>query len=363
MAKRRYISFMLNKALLFSITLLIAAACAKAPEPVWDTASYTLDYGGLPEPELPGDNLLTEQGVKLGRMLFYETRLSGDNSLACASCHKQENAFTDTNRFSTGIDGLEGHRQAMSAVNMLWNTNGYFWDGRAQKLRDQSIIPIQDDLEMNETMENVVEKLEQDTLYKHQFFRAFGSEDISSHRIGLALEQFMNSIVSYRSKYDLFLEGEATFTEKEELGMELFFEEYNPYFPETSGADCGHCHGGKNFSSQEYMNNGLDSIYNDNGRYDVTGLESDRGAMKVTTLRNIELTAPYMHDGRFKTLEEVIDHYNEGLRYNASLDPALAMTMGTGLMLNNTDKDALIAFLRTLTDSILIQDSRYASPF
>lgn len=354
---------MLNKALFFSITLLFALGCAKAPEPVWDTAPYTLDFGGLPEPELPADNPLTEQGVKLGRMLFYETRLSGDNSLACASCHKQENAFTDTNRFSTGIDGLDGHRQAMSAVNMLWNTNGYFWDGRAQKLRDQSIIPIQDVLEMNETMENVVEKLEQDTLYTHQFFRAFGSEDISSFRIGLALEQFMNSIVSYRSKYDLFLDGEATFTEEEELGMELFFEEYNPYFPETSGADCGHCHGGKNFSSQEYMNNGLDSIYNDDGRYDVTGLESDRGAMKVTTLRNIELTPPYMHDGRFNTLEEVIDHYNEGLRNNASLNPALAMTMGTGLMLNETDKDALIAFLKTLTDTSLIQDSRYASPF
>ena len=354
---------MLNKALFFSITLLVASGCAKAPEPVWDTAPYTLDFGGLPEPELPADNPLTEQGVKLGRMLFYETRLSGDNSMACASCHKQENAFTDTNRFSTGIDGLDGHRQAMSAVNMLWNTNGYFWDGRAQKLRDQSVIPIQDVLEMNETMENVVEKLEQDTLYTHQFFRAFGSEDISSYRIGLALEQFMNSIVSYRSKYDLFLDGEATFTEEEELGMELFFEEYNPYFPETSGADCGHCHGGKNFSSQEYMNNGLDSIYNDDGRYDVTGLESDRGAMKVTTLRNIELTPPYMHDGRFNTLEEVIDHYNEGLRNNASLNPALAMTMGTGLMLNETDKDALIAFLKTLTDTSLIQDSRYASPF
>lgn len=354
---------MLNKALFFSITLLVALGCAKAPEPVWDTAPYTLDFGGLPEPELPADNPLTVQGVKLGRMLFYETRLSGDNSMACASCHKQENAFTDTNRFSTGIDGLDGHRQAMSAVNMLWNTNGYFWDGRAQKLRDQSIIPIQDVLEMNETMENVVEKLEQDTLYIHQFFRAFGSEDISSYRISLALEQFMNSIVSYRSKYDLFLDGEATFTEEEELGMELFFEEYNPYFPETSGADCGHCHGGKNFSSQEYMNNGLDSIYNDDGRYDVTGLESDRGAMKVTTLRNIELTPPYMHDGRFNTLEEVIDHYNEGLRNNASLNPALAMTMGTGLMLNDTDKSALIAFLKTLTDTSLIQDSRYASPF
>ena len=354
---------MLNKGVLLGIAVLFFIGCAKKPQPVWDTSAYSLEYGSLPTPEVPGDNPLTEQGVKLGRMLFYETRLSGDNSMACASCHKQENAFTDTNRFSVGIDGSMGHRQAMSAVNMLWNTNGYFWDGRAQKLRDQSIIPIQDDLEMNETMENVVEKLEQDTLYKHQFFRAFGSEDISSYRIGLALEQFMNSIVSYRSKYDLFLEGEATFTEEEELGMELFFEEYNPYFPQTSGADCGHCHGGKNFSSQEYMNNGLDSIYNDNGRYDVTGLESDRGAMKVTTLRNIELTPPYMHDGRFNTLEEVIDHYNEGLRYNASLDPALAMTMGTGLMLNNTDKDALIAFLRTLTDSILIQDSLYASPF
>jgi cytochrome c peroxidase len=354
---------MLNRVFLITFSIVLAFGCAKAPEPIWDATPYTLAFGGLPEPELPADNPLTEQGVKLGRMLFYETRLSGDNSMACASCHKQENAFTDTNRFSVGIDGLEGHRQAMSAVNMLWNTNGYFWDGRVQKLRDQSIMPIQDPLEMNETMENVVEKLEQDTLYTHQFFRAFGSENISSYRIGLALEQFMNSIVSYRSKYDLYLEGTATFTEEEELGMDLFFDEYNPFFPETSGADCGHCHGGKNFSSQEYMNNGLDSIYNDDGRYEVTGLESDRGAMKVTTLRNIDLTPPYMHDGRFKTLEEVIDHYNEGLHNNASLNPALAMTMGTGLMLTDTDKSALLAFLKTLTDTSLIQDSHYASPF
>jgi cytochrome c peroxidase len=251
----------------------------------------------------------------------------------------------------------------MSAVNMLWNTNGYFWDGRAEKLREQSIMPIQDPIEMNETLENVVEKLEQDTLYTHQFFRAFGTDDITSYRISLALEQFMNSIVSYRSKYDLYIEGEATFTEEEELGMELFFEEYNPFFPQTSGADCGHCHGGKNFSSQEYMNNGLDTLYDDNGRYDVTGLESDRGAMKVTTLRNIALTPPYMHDGRFQTLEEVIDHYNEGLHASPSLDPALAMTIDTGLLLNDTDKVALIAFLKTLTDTSLIRDSRYASPF
>ena len=225
---------MLNRVFLITFSIVLAVGCAKAPEPIWDATPYTLAFGGLPEPELPADNPLTEQGVKLGRMLFYETRLSGDNSMACASCHKQKNAFTDTNRFSVGIDGLEGHRQAMSAVNMLWNTNGYFWDGRVQKLRDQSIMPIQDPLEMNETMENVVEKLEQDTLYTHQFFRAFGSENISSYRIGLALEQFMNSIVSYRSKYDLYLEGTATLTEEEELGMDLFFDEYNPFFPETS---------------------------------------------------------------------------------------------------------------------------------
>lgn len=354
---------MLNKGILLGIALLFFSGCAKKPQPVWDTSAYSLEYGNLPTPEVPGDNPLTEQGVKLGRMLFYETRLSGDNSMACASCHKQENAFTDTNRFSVGIDGSMGHRQAMSAVNMLWNTNGYFWDGRAEKLREQSIMPIQDPIEMNETLENVVEKLEQDTLYTHQFFRAFGTDDITSYRISLALEQFMNSIVSYRSKYDLYIEGEATFTEEEELGMELFFEEYNPFFPQTSGADCGHCHGGKNFSSQEYMNNGLDTLYDDNGRYDVTGLESDRGAMKVTTLRNIALTPPYMHDGRFQTLEEVIDHYNEGLHASPSLDPALAMTIDTGLLLNDTDKVALIAFLKTLTDTSLIGDSRYASPF
>jgi len=169
---------------LFGLVLL---ACNKAPVPVWDTTPYVLEYGDLPEPELPADNPLTVQGVKLGRMLFYETRLSGDNSMACASCHKQENAFTDTNRFSTGIDGLKGERQAMSAVNMLWNTNGYFWDGRADKLREQSLLPIQDELEMHETLPNVVEKLEQDTMYTRQFFRVFGTEEITAHKISLAL--------------------------------------------------------------------------------------------------------------------------------------------------------------------------------
>src|SRR6056300_1597145 len=156
---------MLNRVFLLTFSIVLAVGCAKAPEPIWDATPYTLAFGGLPEPELPADNPLTEQGVKLGRMLFYETRLSGDNSMSCASCHRQEHAFSDTSRFSIGIHGLPGKRQAMSAVNMLWNKNGYFWDGRAEKLREQSLMPIQDELEMDETLENVIQKLSSDTMY------------------------------------------------------------------------------------------------------------------------------------------------------------------------------------------------------
>lgn len=346
--------------LLFTLSI----GCTKNPPlPTQDTTLYYLDYGQLPAPNIPGDNALTNQGVRLGRMLFYENRLSGDNTMSCSSCHRQSHAFSDTAQFSTGIHGDVGHRQAMSAVNMLWNTNGYFWEGRAEKLRDQSLMPIQDPLEMDESLENVVQKLEQDTLYTNQFLRAFGTAEITPHFISLALEQFMNSIVSYRSKYDKYLLGQANLNESEQRGMDLFFMEYNPFFPSQSGADCGHCHSGKNFDSPTYMNNGTDSLNSDLGRYEVTGDSSDIGLMKTTTLRNIELTFPYMHDGRFSTLREVINHYDHGLQNSPTLDQALAMTAGTGLMLSEQDKDDLEAFLKTLTDLELISDERYSSPF
>ena len=344
--------------------LCIGLSCAKqAPLPTQDTTPYNLEFGELPAPVIEGDNPLTVQGVQLGRMLFYEKRLSGDNSISCASCHRQEHAFSDTAKFSVGIHGDPSHRQAMSAVNMLWNTNGYFWDGRAEKLREQSLMPIQDPIEMDESLEDVVEKLEQDTMYTNQFLRAFGTAQPTEHLISLALEQFMNSIVSYRSKFDKYLAGEVTLTESEERGRDLYFAEYNPFFPEQSGADCGHCHSGKNFDSPTYMNNGTDSLNSDLGRYLVTGDAADVGLMKTTTLRNIALTPPYMHDGMFSTLREVIDHYDHGLQNSSTLDAALAMTMDTGLMLSEQDKDDLEAFLHTLTDYELITDERYASPF
>ena len=175
----------------------------------------------------------------------------------------------------------------------------------------------------------------------------------------------MLSITSFSSKYDRYLDGQAELNESEMRGLELFNTEYNEFFPEYSGADCQHCHGGINFSNSEFMNNGLDAegAHEDLGRFIVTGNNEDVGRFKVTSLRNIALTAPYMHDGRFNTLEEVLDHYDHGLQASSTLDPALAATMSTGLMLTDQDKTDLIAFMITLTDVELTTETAFASPF
>jgi len=175
----------------------------------------------------------------------------------------------------------------------------------------------------------------------------------------------MNSIISNQSKYDKYLDGQASLTDSEERGRILFSAEYNPGFPNLSGADCAHCHGGNNFDNNRYMNNGLDSEPNqtDIGREAVTEDPKDRAAFKVPSLRNIELTAPYMHDGRFTTLEEVVDHYDHGIVISGSVDPALAFSTQTGLQLSDQDKIDLISFLKTLTDEEMIADERFSDPF
>jgi cytochrome c peroxidase len=353
---------------LFLLVSSIFIACKKdeKPEeelPAEEDKPYTLDYGIFPTPDIPADNPLTNEGVKLGRMLFYDNLLSGNNSMSCASCHKQENAFSDINRFSTGIDGIQGQRQAMSVFNLLWNTNGFFWDGRSTLLRDQALLPIQDPIEMHQMLPELVAELQASSNYPDQFKKAFGTSSISSELIGKALEQFMFSIVSNRSQYDKYLKGEATLTAQEERGRFLFMTEYNPAFPDASGADCRHCHGGDNFENDRYLNNGLDvdADFVDLGRELVTGLASDRAKFKVTSLRNIELTPPYMHDGRFNTLEEVVEHYNE-VKSSSTLDGSFGPQMPGGLQLSTEDKAALVAFLKTLTDYEMINDPRYALP-
>lgn len=348
--------------------ILCVVSCKKEGVPeeesaiVLDTTPYVLEHPShFPPPDLPVDNMLTQQKVKLGKMLFHETMLSGDNTQACADCHLAAHAFNDPSQFSIGIEGLPGNRNAMSVFNLAWNTNGFFWDGRAETLREQSLMPIQDHLEMNETLENVVSKLSASQTYKDQFTRAFGSDQISAEKIGLAMEQFMLTIVSGGSKYDDYLQGSYQLTESEERGRELFFTEYNPFFPEESGADCAHCHSGSNFENDQYMNNGLDTddMITDEGRMNVTNDPADRAKFKVTSLRNIELTAPYMHDGRFSTLEEVVDHYNEGIQLSSTVDVTLSNTEATGLMLSDQDKSDLIAFLKTLTDTEFSQNPAF----
>lgn len=351
------------------LALVLLAACQdEGPEDpaIYDPTPYVLDYGRFPDPNLPADNPLTEQGVLLGRMLFHETMLSGDNTQSCASCHLQEFAFTDTATLSLGIRGMRGHRNAMAVFNMAWHDNEFFWDGRAHLLRDQSLRPIQDPLEMDESLQDVMTKLSSDKRYRDQFIRAFGDEQVTPLRMSLAMEQFMHTIVSNRSKYDRYLQGEVTLTESEERGRLLFTTEFNPFFPDLSGADCAHCHGGDNFENDQYLNNGLDDFANlqDKGREMVSQDPADRGKFKVMSLRNIEVTAPYMHDGRFKTLEEVIDHYDHGLQGSPTLDPALEYTrVSGGLGLSAQDKADLVAFLKTLTDHELLVDPAFSNPF
>jgi len=332
---------------------------------VFDGSPYALNTGEFRPPNIAADNQLTQQTVQLGRMLFYEKLLSKDATMSCASCHRQEHAFSDTARFSIGVHGLPGKRQAMAVFNMAWNENQFFWDGRANLLRDQALKPIQDSLEMAESLANVVSKLSASQVYQDQFTRAFGSSEVNELKISLALEQFMNSITAVDAKYDRYLKGEVSLTPSEERGRMLYFAEYNPFFPNTSGADCAHCHGGNNFENNNYINNGIQEAgnFSDIGREEVTGDAADRGKMKVTSLRNIELTAPYMHDGRFNTLLEVVEHYNSGIKRSPSLDPALANTIDTGLMLDQQDKADLVAFLKTLTDEVLLTKEEYSNPF
>lgn len=360
----------MNKSIYFGLSvgliLLIFSCKPDEGESVeYDDTPYVLEHAGFPAPDLPSDNRMTEQGVQLGRMLFYETALSRDGSQSCASCHNQSDGFSDTLRLSVGVQELEGRRQAMPIFNMAWHTNEFFWDGRAHLLRDQSLLPIEDELEMDETLDNVIAKLEGMQMYKDQFMRAFGSEEINSEKMSLAMEQFMLSIISNNSKYDRYLTGEVQLTPSEERGRILFETEYNQFFPDESGADCAHCHGGINFENDQYMNNGLDAEedFTDLGRAEVTLNPADNAKFKVPTLRNIAVTAPYMHDGRFATLEEVIEHYDSGIHPSSTLDFALLNTTDTGLLLTEQDKQDLINFMHTLTDDTFLNNPEYKTPF
>ncbi|SHK28937.1 Cytochrome c peroxidase [Rubritalea squalenifaciens DSM 18772] len=301
----------------------------------------------FPRPALPRDNPLLEERVALGKKLFHDTRLSRTNAISCASCHHQERAFTDGVPLSLGVEQRKGKRNSMPLFNLAWKSS-FFWDGRADSLRMQALMPIQDHLEMDESLENIVAKLGQDASYQEAFQQAFSGEEINSEKISLALECFLLTLTSYDSKFDRAMAGKEQLTEQEQRGMKLFFTEYEPRSGQY-GADCFHCHGGANFSDHQFHNNGLKPTA-DLGRYAITQLDRDKNSFSTPSLRNVALTAPYMHDGRFSTLEEVIDHYSGPMHRSENLDPNLAKHPGEGLQLSDEDKAALVAFLKTLSD-------------
>jgi cytochrome c peroxidase len=302
----------------------------------------------FPRPDLPRDNPLTVEGVSLGSELFFDRRLSADNSQSCAACHHPREGFSENRRFSRGIGGEIGTRNAMPLENLAWKKE-FFWDGRAASLREQVLQPIQNPIELHESLNYLVTKLSADANYHRLFANAFGSGEINSDRIARALEQFLLVQVSFDSKFDHVVLGKERFTMEEQRGFQLFHTEYDPYHGQF-GADCFHCHGGALFQSQSFANNGLDSEFKDQGRFAVTKREGDRGKFSVPSLRNVAVTGPYMHDGRFRTLEEVVEHYCTGMKRSATLDPNLAKHPDGGVPLSAADKRALVAFLRTLTD-------------
>jgi len=338
------------------ITSLTDAEIAGAhPKPLYLPKKFTpypFQMGAtFPIPDLPRDNPLTVERVELGKTLFFDKQLSINAAQSCADCHAPEKAFTDGRRTARGAEGDFGTRNAMPLFNLAWKKD-FFWDGRAKSLREQVLQPIQNPIEMHEPLTNLCVKLAAtDKIdYAKLFAAAFGSPEITAEKISLALENYLLTLTSFNAKFDRVLRGGEKFTAEERRGFELFSTEYDPRRGQF-GADCFHCHGGPLFQSQAFANNGADGAFTDIGREKVTGKASDRGKFAVPSLRNVELTAPYMHDGRFGTLEDVIRHYSTGVVRSATLDPNLAKHPDGGVPLSDADQRALVAFLKTLTDA------------
>ena len=336
------------------ISQLTAAEIAIAhPQPLYLPASYT-PYAfqmsaTFPIPDLPRDNPLLTERVELGRKLFFDTRLSVNGRQSCSTCHQPQSGFSEAKRVSTGAEDQPGTRNAMTLVNLAWK-KFFFWDGRAASLREQVLQPIQNPIEMHETLTNVVVKLTRSEDYAALFAQAFGTPEITAEKVSLALENYLLTLTSFNAKFDRVLRGEEQFTPAEQRGFELFSTEYDPRRGQY-GADCFHCHGGPLFQSQGFANNGLDDHFADIGRGKITGKVSDNGKFAVPSLRNVAVTGPYMHDGRFKTLAEVVEHYVNGVKRSPTLDPNLAKHPDGGVPLSLADQRALVAFLSTLTDT------------
>ena len=382
--------------LLLLTTFLSLYSCTKDPavntDPVATPYTIQIPKGFPTNLNIPADNPMTVEGIALGRYLFYDGRLSGrtesDSLMSCYSCHIQSQAFecgTANPDFPDGhphgITGVYTPHYPLPFINLVFNSKGYLWNGLISEsnknLGNAAYgIPAQEPYnlrnleslvwmgiaakhEMNGHPDKTVALLKTIPMYPPLFKAAFGTEEITYERISKAIAQFLRILISSDSKYDQMMKGSVNFTDSERRGMVLFTTE--------NGGDCFHCHGTILFTSNDFYNNAKDTVFNDpRDRYGVTKDPMDHGAYKATTLRNIELTGPYMHDGRFKTLDEVINFYSEGLIYSQYVHPLMHKAFppyGTGASLNPQQKADLKAFLLTLTDQTFLTNPAFSNPF
>ena len=348
---------------LAAIALAFLAACSSdddgdtivPPTPCGEPTPLSLT---LPAyfPALPPapDNPLTVEGVRLGRFLFYDPILSEDSTLSCAGCHTQHIGFGDFRRFSEGVHGDKSPRQAPTIVNPAWNLNGIFWDGRVDGLEEQATQPVPEPTEMSLPWDEAVQRLESHADYPDMFCAAFGSPDVTQDRVVKAIAQFERTFISANSKYDRWKRGEVQFAPEELRGYQFFMAE--------SKGDCFHCHGEPLFSSANFHNNALDSIPTDLGRSVVTGNPADEGKFKAPSLRNIMVSQPYMHDGRFFTVRQVLEHYNQTFDSIPSFDP-LMLKRNNFSPMTEAELDDLEFFLQTLTDDEFLTNPDLSNPF
>lgn len=353
-------------ALLLVLMVFASARCKKTdpdpPEDTYNPTPYNLVLPSqftdlLPPMAMPTDNPLTVEGITLGRKLFYDKKLSKGNIQSCGTCHSPEFSFTDNgNQYSVGVDGLAGNRNTMAIINIGYMPS-FFWDGRAPSAEAQAFGPVVNPIEMHETWPNAVAKLQADPDYPDLFYKAFGTNCIDSVLVSKAISQFERIMISGNSRFDKHLRGEIQLTAAEQNGFNIFMDE-------TKG-DCFHCHGSNTnplWTDNDFHNNGLDVAFTDKGLGSVTGDPNDDGKFKSPTLRNLVFTAPYMHDGRFETLEQVVNHYSDELVSSATIDPLMKKVNQGGVGLTSTEKANLVSFLKSLSDSAFVAKTIFHDP-
>lgn len=350
---------------LIMLVILLFNSCKKETETTPVPTPYVIpSIQNFREMPVDAENPMTVEGVALGKKLFFDPILSRDSTLSCADCHKKENSFSDPRFRSLGVDNLPGPRHSMALINLAWQKDRFFWDGRVNTLRTQAEKPIEDPVEMHTTLAAVVKKLQNHPVYVDMFWKAFGTKTVTKDLMTKAIEQFEKTLISYNSKFDKYARGELNLSESELRGLDIF---------KTEKGDCFHCHSStapEVFISPDrtFANNGLDTVssvldFADFGLGKFTGSTADYGRFKIPTLRNLAFTAPYMHDGRFATLDEVIDFYSAGPKGSPTLEAIMREkankrleTLGHwGLDLTPEQKADLKAFLLTLSDSSYVQ--------